>query len=212
MKAGKEGFDLLDIKGVDRKIQHLFFDVLQEDDQGRLWANYSDRKGNIIDHEIWSISKLKLSSGGILSFSTAHPLSVRTLYISDSVANLISFAQSYASRFSWDYAAFVATGAKLERDLFIDAVQQFPFVKKYYAVFANSLIGRIRDCKVQHWLNGEDCLFRVDGEMVVVNYQGKDFLIPVYELSLRNHLRQVMIRHTVSSKKPKNKLLDNFFF
>src|SRR5690554_6542565 len=101
MMAANERFDLLDIKGVDRKVQRLFSNVLQEDDQGRLWANYSDGKGNFIDHEIWSIFKLKLSSGGILSFSTVHPLSVRSLFISDSVANLISFAQSYAGRLSW---------------------------------------------------------------------------------------------------------------
>src|SRR5690554_1270854 len=104
--ADKEGFELLDIKGVDRKVQHLFSDVLQEDDQGRLWANYSDGTGHIVDQEVLSISKVKLSSGGILHFSPAHPLSARTLYISDSVANMIFFVQSYAKRFCWDYAAF----------------------------------------------------------------------------------------------------------
>src|SRR5690606_41864314 len=121
MKADKEGFDLLNIKGVDRKVQHLFSDVLQEDDHGRLWANYNDGSGNIVDQEVISLSKLKFSSCGILHFSTANPLSAKTLYISDSIANLIFFAQSYASRFSWDYVAFIVSGAKLERILFMYA-------------------------------------------------------------------------------------------
>src|SRR5690554_4327590 len=99
MMAVKEGFDLLDIKGVDRRIQHLFSKVLREDTLGRLWVNYYDGNGKIIDQEVLSLSKLKVSSGGILHFSTAHPLSVKNLYISDSVASLIFFTQNYASRF-----------------------------------------------------------------------------------------------------------------
>lgn len=203
MMAAKEGFDLLDIKGIDRKVQHLFSEVLHEDKLERLWVNYYDGKGNVVDQEVISISKLKFSSCGILHFSPANPLSARTLYISDSVANLIFFVQSYASRISWDYAAFIATGAKLERDLFMEAVGKYPYVKKHHAVYDHSLIGRVRDCKVQHWLRGEDCLFRANGEMVVANYHGKDFLHPVKYFSLRNHMRQLVVRQTLATFKPK---------
>lgn len=205
MMAVKEGFDLLDIKGVDRRIQHLFSKVLREDTLGRLWVNYYDGNGKIIDQEVLSLSKLKVSSGGILHFSTAHPLSVKNLYISDSVASLIFFTQNYASRFTWDYAAFIATGAKIERNQFMKTVQKFPFVKKHYAIYGHSLIGRIRDCKIQHWLNGEDCSFRIDGDMVVANFQGKYFLLPVSEFSLRNHLRQLLVRQTLFTYKPRLK-------
>ena len=210
MKAVKEGFDLLDIKGVDRKVQHLFLEVLQEDDNGRLCANYKNGNSNIVDQEVLSMSKLKLSSEGILPFSSANPLSARSLYISDSVANLIFFVQSCSSRFNWDYSAFIFIGAKLERELLLDAVRQYPFVKKHYAVFGHSLIGRVRDCKVQHWLNGEDCLFRVDGKDVVANYHGKDFMLPASEFSLRNHMRQLVVRQSLKTKKSKNKSIENF--
>src|SRR5690606_24876451 len=203
MKADKEGFELLDIKGVDRKVQHLFSEVLREDELGRLWANYYGGNGDIVDHEVISLSKLKFSSCGILHFSPASPLSARTLYISDSVANLIFFSQSYAGRLSWEYAVFIATGAKLERSLFMEAVGKYPYVKKHYAVFGNSLIGRVRDCKVQHWLKGEDCLFRLKGETVVACYRNKVFSLPVDDFSLRNHLRQLVIRQTLITKKSK---------
>lgn len=199
MKADKEGFELLDIKGVDRKVQHLFSEVLREDELGRLWANYYGGNGDIVDHEVISLSKLKFSSCGILHFSPASPLSARTLYISDSVANLISFAQSYDSRFSWDYAVFIATGAKLERSLFMETVGKYPQIKKHYTIFDHSLIGRIRDCKVQDWLNGEDCFFTVVGEDVVANYHGEVFMLPVREFSLRNHLRKLRIRQTLTT-------------
>ena len=210
--ASKEGFELLDIKGVDRKVQHLFSEVLQEDDFGRLWANYNDGSGNIVDQEVISLSKLKFSSCGILHFSPANPFSARSLYISDSVANLISFAQSYSSRLSWDYAAFIATGAKKERDLFLEVVGKYPSVKKYYAVYGHSLIGRIRDCKVQHWLRGEDCSFRIDGEVVVANYHGKDFMLAGEKFSLRNHLRQLGIRQRLSALKNRKWDVENYYF
>lgn len=212
MTAVNEGFDLLNIKGVDRKVQHLFSGVLLEDDQGRLWSNFFDGNGNIVDQEVLTISKLKLSSCGILHFSSVNPLSARSLYISDSVTNLIFFVQSYASRFTWEYAAFMVTGAKLERNLFIETVRKFPFVKKFYAIYGHSLVGRIRDCKVQHWLNEKDCLFRLDGGEVVANYKGDDFFLAVGEFSLRNHLRQLGTRQTLSAKKPKNKMVYNFNF
>lgn len=201
MMAAKEGFDLLDIKGVDRKVQHLFSDVLQEDELGRLSVNYYDRDCRIVDQEVLSLSKLKFSSCGILHFSRANPMSARTLYISDSVANLIFFSQSYAGRLSWEYAVFIATGAKLERSLFMEAVGKYPYVKKHYAVFGNSLIGRVRDCKVQHWLKGEDCYFRIDGDRVVANYHGEDFMLPVSEFSLRNHMRQLGVRQRLATFK-----------
>src|SRR5690606_6805020 len=197
MMADKEGFELLDIKGVDRKIQHLFSEVLHEDKLGRLWVNYYDGSGNIVDQEVISLSRLKFSSCGIFHFSPANPLSVRALYISDSVANLIFFVQSYASRFTWDYAAFIATGAKVARDLFMEAVGKYPYGKMHYTVYGHSLIGRIRDCKVQHWLNGDDCSFRLDGDTVVACYQGKDFLLLTSEFSLRNHMRQLVVRQSL---------------
>lgn len=211
MMAAKEGFDLLDIKGVDRKVQHLFSDVLREDELGRLWVNYYGGNGNVVDHEVISLFKLKFSSCGILHFSRANPMSARTLYISDSVANLIFFSQSYAGRLSWEYAAFIATGAKLEKQLFMATVERYPNVKKHYTVYDHSLIGRIRDCKVQHWLNGGDCFFRVDGNEVVAYYQSEEYLIPVGKFSLRNHMRQLGIRQTLSAKKPQNKLVENFY-
>lgn len=201
MKAVKEGFDLLDIKGVDRKIQHLFSEVLEEDELGRLSTNYYDGDGKVIDQEVLSLSKLKMSSGGILHFSPANPLSARSMYFSDSVANLIFFVQSYSSRFNWDYSAFIVTGAKLERELLLDAVRQYPFVKKHYAVFGHSLIGRVRDCKVQHWLNGEDCSFNIDGDIVVANYKGVNFFLAIGEFSLRNHLGQLLVRQTLATYK-----------
>src|SRR5690606_6722523 len=110
---------------------------------------------------------------------------------------------SYANRFRWDSAAIIATGAKLARSIFVDAVGKYLYVKKYYAVFGHSLIGRVRDCKVQHWLMGEECSFRMEGDVLVSCYQNKNHSLPVREFSLRNHLRNLRIRQTLTTFKPR---------
>ncbi len=69
MTAFKEGFDLLDSKGVDRKVQHLFFECAREDSLGRLSADYFDFKDRKVDQELVSVSKIRFPSEGILHFS-----------------------------------------------------------------------------------------------------------------------------------------------
>jgi len=211
MKIIKEGFDLLDIKGVDRKVQHLFSDVIYEDDYGRLFTDYKDRKGSIVDREVLSISRLKFSFGGIVDFSTVKPPFARTLYISDSVTNLVFFTKNKYNSLNLDYSGFIATGSGLDKNLFLEVILKYPAVKKHYTIYGNSLLGKIKDCKVQHWLNGEDCLYRIEGESVVSHYQARGLSLPIREFNLRNHLRQLSVRQSLSTYKLKNKKLDNFY-
>jgi hypothetical protein len=211
MKIIKEGFDLLDVKDVDIKVQHLFLDVIYEDDYGRLFTDYKDGNGSIVDREVLSISRLKFSFGGIVDFSSVKSHLVSTLYISDSVTNLVFFIKNKYNSLNLDYAAFIATGSGLDKNLFLATIHKYPAVKKHYTIYGNSLIGKIKDCKVQHWLNGEDCLYRIDGELVISRYQDRDFILSAQEFTLRNHLPQLSVRQTLSTYKPKNKKLDNFY-
>ncbi|MEX0884369.1 MAG: hypothetical protein WDZ72_12935, partial [Cyclobacteriaceae bacterium] len=89
--------------------------------------------------------------------------------------------------------------------------ERYPKEVKIYTVFGHSLIGRIRDCKVQYWVKGQECRFRVDGNKVLVTVKDKEFRMPVREFSLRNHFRQVGLRQTVSTFKPFDKNIDNFY-
>ncbi|HLW21372.1 MAG TPA: hypothetical protein VKX33_13665 [Cyclobacteriaceae bacterium] len=41
------------------------------------------------------------------------------------------------------------------------------------------LLGGVTDWKVQHWTMGEDGRFRVEGDVVVLCYQNKNYLLPV---------------------------------
>ena len=211
MNTDRERFELLESLWVSREVQQLFSEVLREDEKGRLIADYLNEHGDVVDHEVLAVLKHKLSSRGVLYFSPAEPENVRTLYISNGLMPLIFLVQRKMGRVNFDYAAFLVMGAKMEKRLLLKGVEQFPKGVKIYTVFGHSLLGRIRDCKVQHWLKGEDCLFKIEDNRVVASFKGKDFRMPVGEFSLRNHCRQVGQRQTVSTCKPFDKNIDNFY-
>ncbi|WP_114751982.1 hypothetical protein [Pleomorphovibrio marinus] len=210
MNAVNEGVELLDSLGINREVQQLFSEVLREDASGRLIADYRDGNGKLVDREIHGISTHKLSSCGILQCSPALPENVRALYISDAVMQLVFMVQRKVKRRDFAYSAFLATGARLDKALVLAGIDQYPKGIKIYTVFCHSLLGRIRDCKVQHWVKGLDCRFRIEGNKVVALFKGKEFWMSVGEFSLRNHLRQVGVRQTVTTIKPVIKQSYNF--
>ncbi len=211
MSAVKEGFELLDCLGINREVQLLFSPVLWEDTSGRLIADYRDEKGRIGDQEVLAVSKQKLSACGNLHFSPAVPENVRVLYISDAIIHLIFMVQCKVKRMDFAYSAFLSTGSRMDKGQVLQGIAQYPKEAKIYTVFGHSIIGRIKDCKLQHWIKGLDCSFRVKGNKVVSYFQGKEFLLEVGEFSLRKHLRQIGLRQTVSTCKPFDKNIDNFY-
>lgn len=132
------------------------------------------------------------------------------LYISDAVLHLISMVQCKFGRIDFTYAAFLAVGAKMDRELILSGISNYPSGIKVYTVFGQSLIGRIRDCKVQHWIKGMDCLFKIEGNSVSAEFREDVYQMYASQFSLRNHLRQIGIRQSVSTVKPYDKNIDNF--
>lgn len=49
----KEVFGLLASKGVYRKVQHLFLDVLKDDYWGKLSSDYFGMNGKVLDQEMF---------------------------------------------------------------------------------------------------------------------------------------------------------------
>lgn len=211
MRAIKESYDLLDLKGVDVNLQHLFSKVLQEDEFGRLFVNYYSGEGSVVDHEVLSISNLKFSSGGVADLSITNPHLARSVFISDSLTNLIFFLNGYNHHFNLEFSAFLVTGSALDKSLLLKTILKYPAVKKYYCLYGNSLLGKIKDCKVQHWLNGNDCLFKIEDDEVISFFENQSFIMEANKFTLRDHLRQVSVRQTVNTKKPKNKAVENFY-
>lgn len=202
MKTIQEGFDLLDIRGVDRQIQNLFSDVLEQDNYGRLSCAYYDMEGKQVDEEIIGLSVSKIANQGIIQFSKFDPKLVRSVFISDTVCSLIHFANAFSGRLDFEYAAFISTGSLMQKSLFLEAFNKYPNVRNIHTVYGNSLFGKVRDCKIQHWVLEDDCNFRIDGDLVNVQYKDLIYITPASQFSLRNHVRQLSIRQTISTYKP----------
>lgn len=203
-------FELLDSCGISSHVQELFSGVFWEDRGGRLVADYRDMSGNAVDREIHGVGTHKLSSKGILSFSPGPAENVRMLFISDAVKHMVSMVQCKMGRLDFTYAGFLAIGAKMDKGLLMSGISRFPSRIKLYTVFGHSLVGRIRDCKVQHWVKGSDCQYGVANDKVTAIYKGNEYVMALSEFSLRNHLRQLGVRQTVSTCKPFNKNIVNY--
>src|SRR5690606_11267547 len=128
------------------------------------------------------------------------------------ITNLIFHLKGYFRYYDIAHSAFIATGSRLDRSQFVEVIQQYDAVKQYYSVYGNSILGKIKDCKVQHWINGEDCLFRIEDNLVSCEFRNQKFKMATQGFTLRDHLRQVAVRQTLMTKKPKNKNIENYFF
>ncbi|WP_158856360.1 hypothetical protein [Lunatibacter salilacus] len=210
MTAVRGEFELLDSLGISPEVKHLFSGVLREDQRGRLVADYRDKYGNAVDWEIHGVLTHKLASRGIVCFSPGPSENVRMLFISDAVFHLISMVQYKIGRMDFAYAAFLAIGAKMDKELLLAGISRLPSGIKIYTVFGHSLVGRIRDCKVQHWVKGMDCLFKIEGNNVSAIFREDVYQMDASQFSLRNHLRQIGVRQSVSTVKPYDKNINNF--
>ncbi len=173
-------------------------------------ADYRDKYGNAVDCEIHGVLTHKLASKGILCYSPGPAENVRMLFISDAFLHLISMVQCKIGRIDFTYAAFLAIGAKVDKGLLLPGISRLPAGIKIYTVFGHSLIGRIRDCKVQHWVKGMDSLFKIEGNNVSALFRENVYKMDASQFSLRNHLRQIGVRQSVSTVKPYDKNIDNF--
>lgn len=203
-------FDLLDYKGVAKKIQRLFSQFAVQKSNGQISFEFFNKGGNPIDTEILSLNKLKKASFGI-SIINSSPFS-DSLFISDSYANLIAFANLYSSRISFENASFLIISASFDSILMKDSISKIPGSFKVYTIFDSTIIGRIMDCQVQNILNERDCVFRLKNECFLVQdmTSGLSRNLPISSFSLRAYCRLVGIIQTVKTLKPKRKGVESF--
>lgn len=211
MGSGTGKFDLLDVLGISPVVQSLFSDIWQEEEWGMLKAIYRDIEGVPVDDELLGLSCFKKASEGVVWVAGCPREWVRSVYISDALSHILFFLKTQGIRLDLGHSAFVATGAKLDKELLKSVLDSFPGKAKYHTLFGHSVIGRIKDCKVQHWKQGRDCRFWIERDHVRQEYEGKQYSCPIPTFSLRQHMRQLGVRQSISTCKPKHKKIENFY-
>lgn len=209
-KDGGISIELLDCLGVDQEGQRLFASAINQEFSGRIYFNHRDSTSEIAGREYFTVTHLKKASEKVSLCLSEDVHIVKDAFISNSMIELIAFCHCLNKRASFRTAVFFSTGLKPDRQLFLEFWRKFKNAK-VYLLYGNSLLGRIIDCKIAHWLRGEDYSFYLCGSQVVSSAPGEETIaFPREGFSMRSYFRRRGGRNPVATCKPSLKSIDNY--
>src|SRR5690606_19043306 len=103
-----------------------------------------------------------------------------------------------------------STGVKPEKGLFLHYWKRYSKAK-IHLLFGNSILGRILDCKLAHWVRGEDHSFYLQHSQIISSCpNGKSITLSREGFSMRSYFRRIGGRNLVTTHKPSLKSIDNY--
>ncbi|UZD21168.1 hypothetical protein [Algoriphagus halophytocola] len=207
----KGTFDILTYKGVEKDIQRLFSKHAVQDENGQVLFDFFDQNGKLVDQEVLSLYHNKRASYGISSLNFSE--TTRSVFVSDSYASLIFFANQFRARISFEEAGFMVVGAAFDECLLKKSFKEIAKRAKINAVFSSSILGRVMDCRVQDLIHGRDCSYKMsNGSVHLKNLKTeKTSIEPMDTFSLRTYCITQGVLQTVRTFKPRQKALESFY-
>ncbi|WP_439490535.1 hypothetical protein [Algoriphagus sp.] len=204
-------FDILTYKGVEKDIQRLFSKHAVQDENGQVLFDFFEQNGKLVDHEVLSLYHNKRASYGISSLNFSE--TTRSVFVSDSYASLIFFANQFRARISFEEAGFMVVGAAFDEGLFKKSLEEIPAKTKVNTVFSSSILGRVMDCRVQDLIHERNCSYRLsNGKVHLKNQEAeKTSAEPIASFSLRTYSISQGVLQTVRTFKPRQKGLESFY-
>lgn len=204
-------FDILTYKGVEMDIQRLFSKNAIQDEKGQIYFDFFDQDGGIVDKEVLSLYRNKRASYGISTLNISE--TTRSVFISNSNASLIFFANQYKARITFEEAGFFIVGAKFDESLLKKSLEAIPAKSKVNTVFSSSILGRVMDCKVQDLIYGRCCSYKLSkGNVHLKNLQtGKATEESMDTFSLRTYCISQGVLQTVRTFKSRKKGVESFY-
>ena len=206
-----ETFDILSYKGVDKAIQGLFSKFAHQDKMGQIVFDFFGEQGEKVDSEILSLYRNKQASKGISALNLSE--NSRAIFVSDSYASLICFANQFKARISFDEAGFLIIGAEFDLSLISEAFKKVSKNSKINTVFSSSILGRVMDCKVQDLVYDRDCRYYLTDDWVQLKNQKRNKVSKesIFTFSLRSSCISQAIIQTVRTFNPKQKGVESFY-
>lgn len=206
-----ETFDILSYKGVDKAIQVLFFKFAHQDQTGQIVFDFFGEQGRKVDCEILSLYRNKKASRGISILNLSEDS--RSIFVSDSYASLICFANQFKARISFDEAGFLIIGAEFDLSLLTQAFKKVSKMAKINTVFNTSILGRVMDCKIQDLIHDHDCTYYLYSDWVHLKNQKRNKVSKesIFTFSLRTYCISQGVKQTVRTFKPKQKGVESFY-
>jgi ribosomal protein L7Ae-like RNA K-turn-binding protein len=205
----REKFDILTYKGVDKDIQRLFSKYASQDNKGQIIFDFFDHQGQPCDTEIISLHRNKQASFGISALNLSE--NVRSVFVSESYASLIYFANQYKGRISFEEAGFLIIGADFDQNLVMQEFDKMPIKVKVNTVFSSSILGRVMDCKIQDMIHDRHCSYRLANDLVQFENAKKVSSDSIQSFSLRTYCISQGMKQTVRTFKPKKKAVESFY-
>lgn len=207
----KGTFDILTYKGVEKGIQRLFSKHAVQDEKGQVLFDFFDQNGKLVDREVLSLYRDKCASYGISSLNFSE--TIRSVFVSDSYASLIFFANQFRARISFEEAGFIIVGAAFDEDLLKKSLEELPSKTKVNTVFSSSILGRVMDCRVQDLIHGRNCSYRLaNGSVHLKNLKTeKTSAEPIASFSLRIYCISQGVLQTVRTFKPRGMGMESFY-
>lgn len=204
-----KAFDILNYKGVDKDIQRLFSKYASQDNKGQIIFDFFDHKGQRCDSEILSLQRNKQASFGISALNLSE--NVRSVFVSDSYASLIYFANQYKGRILFEEASFLVIGAEYDQNLVKQAFDKMPTKVKINTVFSSSILGRVMDCKIQDLIHDRACFYRLANDLIQFESAKKFSSESFQSFSLRTYCISQGVKQTVRTFKPKKKGIESYY-
>ncbi|WP_157373276.1 hypothetical protein [Algoriphagus terrigena] len=206
-----ETFDILSYKGVEIDTQRLFSKFAYQDKTGQIVFDFFGKHGKKVDCEILSFYRNKQASKGISVLNLSE--NSQSIFVSDSYASLICFANQFKARISFHEAGFLIIGAEFDWNLLNQAFKKVSKKAKVNTVFSASILGRVMDCKVQDLVHDRDCRYLLSDDWVQLKNQKNDKVSKesIFTFSLRTYCISQGISQTVRTFKPKQKGVESFY-
>jgi len=206
-----ETFDILTYKGVDKAIQGLFSKFAYQDKTGQIVFDFFGEQGEKVDCEILSFYRNRKASRGISALHLSEHS--RSIFVSDSYASLICFANQFKARISFEETGFLVIGADFDYNLLHHDFEKISKKAKINTVFSDSILGRVMDCKVQDLVYDRDCRYYLSDDWVQLKNQKRNKVSKesIFTFSLRTYCISQAITQTVRTFKPKQKGVESFY-
>lgn len=189
----------------------MFSSVIHEEPSGKLIFFYRNEANEMVDEEYFTLRDFKPASSGMAVRSPSSRELVTDMYVSDSLMSLIAFCHFRFKRLSFQHAVFCSTGVRPEKGLFLRYWKEYSKAK-IHLLFGNSILGRVLDCKLAHWVRGEEHSFYLQYSQIISSGSaGKSITIPRKGFSMRSYFRRIGGRNLVTTHKPSLKSIDNYF-
>lgn len=123
-------------------------------------------------------------SSGIWKAHHQIPYSVIHLFIASTCTDILCFAHLFPQYVNNAISiAFASVGYLPSRENFRELICEFPNAK-IHLISENSLIGKIFDCKIALWNRNVDSKFRINNELIEIEFGSQSLVLPIEKFSL----------------------------